>query len=108
MTDPKYRGKGYSRILMEAIMKEYEGKVDGIYLYANDSVLDFYPRFGFTKRDEYQYVKQIEISAERTVGNVSMESAEVEGDTLLLYAAWGAAFEQLKDYKFMLQAISHA
>ena len=59
MTDPAYRGKGYSRFLMEKIMKDYENKVDGIYLYANDSVLDFYPKFGFTKRKEFRYRKSV-------------------------------------------------
>ena len=59
MTDPDYRGKGFARALMEEVMKDYEGKVDGIYLYANDSVLDFYPKFGFQKAKEYQYTKQV-------------------------------------------------
>lgn len=59
MTDPAYRGKGYARFLMEEIMNEYEDKVDGIYLYANDSVLDFYPKFGFARRKEFQYRKSV-------------------------------------------------
>ncbi len=64
MTDSDHRGKGYARTLMEEIMKDYEGKVDGIYLFANDSVLEFYPKFGFKEVKEYQYSKEVTISNE--------------------------------------------
>nr|WP_307897013.1 GNAT family N-acetyltransferase [Clostridium botulinum] len=55
MTDEEYRGQGLCRTLMERVIKEWEDKCDLIYLFANDSVLDFYPKFGFDKCDEYQY-----------------------------------------------------
>ncbi len=55
MTDPEYRGQGLARHLMEEVMARYGGKCDGMYLYANDSVLDFYPKFGFQKAQEHQY-----------------------------------------------------
>lgn len=57
MTDKAYRGQGLSRYLMEKVIEEYIDKVDGIYLFANDQVLNFYPKFGFTKATEYQYSK---------------------------------------------------
>lgn len=63
MTDEEYRGRGLSRRLMEWIFKEYKGRADGIYLFANDSVLDFYPRFGFQVAKEYQYYKRYSGSA---------------------------------------------
>lgn len=47
MTDPDYRGRGYAKEIMDKIMEEYDGKVDGIYLFGNDSVVTFYPKFGF-------------------------------------------------------------
>ncbi len=72
MTDPEHRGKGYSRALMERILSDYEGKVDGIYLYGNDSVVDFYPKFSFIERKEYQYSKDVENSSERTAVPVPM------------------------------------
>ena len=59
MTRQDSRGQGLSRRLMEEIEKDYAGKVDGIYLFANDSVLDFYPKFGFKKAKEYQHWKEI-------------------------------------------------
>ena len=72
MTDDDYRGKGYARALMEEVMKDYDGKVDGIYLFANDSVLEFYPKFGFREAKEYQYSKEVTISGECTAQNVPL------------------------------------
>lgn len=55
MTSPDYRKQGLSRYLMGEILKDWEHKCDGIYLFANDTVLDFYPKFGFQPETEYQY-----------------------------------------------------
>lgn len=66
MTDPECRGRGYARLLMEKILEEFESDVDGIYLYANDSVTDFYPKFGFTERKEYCYSKDVDNDNERS------------------------------------------
>lgn len=54
MTDEKYKNKGLIRKLMDIILKEYE-EYDLIYLFANKSVLDFYPKFGFEKIVEGKY-----------------------------------------------------
>ena len=54
MTDYAYRNQGLSRYLMEKVIDEYDGKCDLIYLFANDSVLNFYPKFGFNVMNEYQ------------------------------------------------------
>ncbi len=37
---------------MEAVLADYGGKVDLMFLFANDSVLDFYPKFGFRQVPE--------------------------------------------------------
>ncbi len=58
MTDPAYRNKGLSRVLFDIIMEEYDGKVDLMYLYANATVRQFYPKFGFIQAQEYIYSKQ--------------------------------------------------
>lgn len=44
-TKEGHTGKGYSRILMEHILKKYNNTP--IYLSANEDVIDFYPKFGF-------------------------------------------------------------
>lgn len=55
MTDNAYRGQGLNREIMERIMAEYKGKVDGIYLFGNDDVVNYYPKFGFKPAKEYEY-----------------------------------------------------
>ena len=59
MTDPDYRNRGLSRKLMNEVFKDFKDNCDGIYLYGNDTVLDFYPKFGFITATEYQYTKPI-------------------------------------------------
>ena len=76
MTDPDFRGKGYSRLLMEKILSDYEDKVDGIYLFANDSVVDFYPKFGFVKGRETRFCKEVEVTSKNTAVQVPMSGKE--------------------------------
>jgi predicted GNAT family N-acyltransferase len=47
MTAAEYKGRGFSRQLMEHILAKFEKEYDIIYLFANNSVLEFYPKFGF-------------------------------------------------------------
>lgn len=59
MTKTAYRNKGLSRHIMEEILRDWKNNCDAIYLFANDTVLDFYPKFGFVKETEYQYTMPI-------------------------------------------------
>ncbi len=59
MTDKDYGGQGLSRYLMQRVIDEYKENSDGIYLFGNDSVINFYPKFGFIKSKQYQYSKDI-------------------------------------------------
>ena len=54
MTHPKYRGMGLSRFLMETVLQTWSDRCDGMYLFANETVLDFYPKFGFVRAEEAQ------------------------------------------------------
>lgn len=56
MTDPEYRMQGLGRALMECVLERYAAGADGVYLFANDSVLDYYPKFGFRPAVEYETV----------------------------------------------------
>lgn len=61
MTDPEYRGQGLSRFLMERVIAQWKPKSDLIFLFANDSVLDFYPKFGFTPAREYRHGIEVRV-----------------------------------------------
>ena len=58
MTAPEYRGRGLNRAIMEYIEREY-ADAEGIYLFANDTVVDYYPRFGFRPGRELAYRKAV-------------------------------------------------
>ncbi|WP_353095153.1 GNAT family N-acetyltransferase [Tissierella praeacuta] len=75
MTDEDYRGQGLSRALMEVVLKEWEDKCDLIYLFANDSVIDFYPKFGFNQYSEYQYsINKIKEDKSEKIRKMSMDN----------------------------------
>lgn len=46
-TISEYQNHGLSRQLMEYVINKYDPIGELIFLFANDSVLDFYPKFGF-------------------------------------------------------------
>lgn len=59
-TREEYRGKGFSRILLEHIIEKYRDVP--MYLYANETVLDFYPKFGFKSAYERLPVYECELN----------------------------------------------
>ncbi len=72
MTAPEHRGKGYGRAIMDYIEKTY-ADADGIYLFANDTVVDFYPRFGFRPAREMAYSKSFALTGENVAEQVPMD-----------------------------------
>lgn len=74
MTDVSHRKKGLCRRLLQQILADFECRCDGIYLFANDSVLDFYPRFGFLPAKEYQYTRKVTGTGKNQLQRVPMDS----------------------------------
>ena len=72
MTAPEHRGRGYGREIMEYIDREY-ADVDGIYLFGNDSVVDYYPKFGFRPGREIEYRKAVSQTGESKAVQVKMD-----------------------------------
>ena len=72
MTDPEYRGRGLSRAIMEAIEPALAA-ADGVYLFGNDGVVDFYPKFGFRPGVEREYWKNVDFRGENTARQVIMD-----------------------------------
>lgn len=70
MTAPDFRGRGLSRWLMEFILDAWIGRCDALYLFANDSVLDFYPKFGFSVQNETAYAWARPTMATSTVQSI--------------------------------------
>ena len=60
MTDESYQKKGLGRFLMERIQDDFKEKSDGMFLFANETVLDYYPKFGLVPVPEFIAVKQFD------------------------------------------------
>ncbi len=76
MTDEAYRNQGLIRKIMERIDEDYKGKVDGIFLFGGDDVIDFYPKFGFEKSKEFAYTKTVSVEKTATIENIPMQKKE--------------------------------
>ncbi|GAA4706957.1 GNAT family N-acetyltransferase [Brevibacillus fulvus] len=55
MTDPAYRNKGLANSLMQRVLADWDSPSTVLYLFANRTVLDFYPKYGFRPVPEQQY-----------------------------------------------------
>ena len=75
MTAERYRNRGYIRAIMEEIEKDIQD-ADGVYLFANDSVLEFYPKFGFASEKEFVYTKTLSQSGPCRMENIPMDISE--------------------------------
>lgn len=75
MTEEAYRRQGLIRRLMEEVEQDFK-EAYGIYLFANDTVLDFYPKFGFRKAEEYQYWRPVSGGNPCRVESVPMKNRE--------------------------------
>lgn len=51
-THPNHRGFGLSKQLLLKVLEEYHDQCDFIFLFANDTVLEYYPKFGFQLQAE--------------------------------------------------------
>ena len=91
MTCKSCRNQGLIRRLIQEIQKDYEGKADGWFLFANESVLDFYPKFGFRRSEEFEYVKAVTNEEEKSAISVPMKD---KSDYLKLQQAMKASCPQ--------------
>lgn len=83
MTDEDYRKNNLSQFLMEKVLEEWSTKCQFIYLYANGTVLDIYPKFGFCAVKEYAYSKQVEKKKE--LGDFEKLNMDLSSSRELLY-----------------------
>ena len=60
-TLPEYRNQGLSRELMNYVINKNRDKINFFFLFANETVLEFYPKFGFRSVQEYIFLKEMDI-----------------------------------------------
>lgn len=76
MTDENYQKLGLNRFLMERIILDFKDKIDGTYLFANETVLDYYPKFGLSpvlEFEHYQIKKNSEVTAKYKRGKLDLD-----------------------------------
>lgn len=73
-------------------------------LFANDSVLDFYPKFGFRKETEYQYSKKVSVEQEATVEQIPMYTKEQwkRLEDAALHNQFQSAFDMTKNIELYM------
>jgi len=103
-TLPEYRKQGLSKYLMDHVLNKYENSTDLFFLFANDTVLEFYPKFGFQRVIESIYKLESAIP----IPNFSVRKLNINNDTdfslikdllekrLILTSIFGAT-----DYQFI-------
>lgn len=74
MTRPDCRNRGYIRRIMEEIDRDFPER--GMYLFANDNVMKFYPKFGFVPGREYLYSRELENRGPCCLERFPMDSPE--------------------------------
>ena len=61
MTYPEYRGQGLAGSLMKYVLEKYQSETELIFLFANRTVLEFYPKFGFKPIRQNLFMKNIDM-----------------------------------------------
>ena len=76
MTDEAYRNRGLNKYLLLKVLEDWKDQADFIYLFANDTVLDFYPKFGFESLEEYQYSRPVNSDSTSEFRKLDMDNNE--------------------------------
>ena len=75
MTAPEHRNKGYIRRIMAEIERDIAG-ADGVYLFANDEVVEFYPKFGFVPNREFVWHREVSQAGDCVLEQIPMDAPE--------------------------------
>jgi GNAT superfamily N-acetyltransferase len=81
-TLPEYRNQNLSRRLMNYVLDKYKSRIDFFFLFGNETVLDFYPKFGFRSVDEKRFF--LESAFVKTEYSARRLNIKVEDDYKLL------------------------
>lgn len=86
MTHPEFRNQGLSKKLLNHIIEKYENETDFIYLFANKTVLNFYPKFGFENVQESSFSLYIADLKKQPVPTKTIRPLDIENlnDLLLM------------------------
>lgn len=95
MTDVDYRNKGLNKFLLGKVLDDWLMKSDLIYLFANSTVLNFYPKFNFKQVSEYEYSKNIAVTTGREKPEKLNMDLQSSRDMLHDYAKYSASYGKI-------------
>ena len=73
---PEWRGRGLQQQLMSDVLKRIDPR-DPVFLFANEDVLDFYPKFGFKRVTEWLFGIETDVEpAASSLRRLSVDSPE--------------------------------
>ena len=125
MTDEEYRNRGLAGRLMKEVLEDIESSCDMVFLFANQSALGFYPKFGFERQEQFLYsckltckgeaekIRKLDSNIEKDreilreyyeKGNPFSEIQETEDFGLLMFA-WGAFLRNCVAYLEQEEAV---
>jgi GNAT superfamily N-acetyltransferase len=85
MTHPDYRNKGLSRKLMEIVLEDFK-EADVFYLFANQSVLEYYPKFDFYSMEEVQFSMEFDGALVAAHSNIRKLDGRQKEDLAFIYS----------------------
>ena len=92
---PQWRGRGLQRRIMQSLLGSIDEK-DIVFLFANDTVLDFYPLFGFKRVIESVFAAEYDVKpASEPLRALSIDRAE---DLALLARVAAAAAPTTREF----------
>jgi predicted N-acetyltransferase YhbS len=92
---PQWRGRGLQRQIMQGLLGSIDEK-DIVFLFANDTVLDFYPLFGFKRAVESVFAAEYDVKpASEPLRALSIDRAE---DLALLARVAAAAAPTTREF----------
>lgn len=83
MTAPAFRNRGLIHFLMARVLADWGTKCDAVFLYANDSTLTFYPKFGFAAAREYRHTLPIQADGARHITRTLIAGVSTDRNLLL-------------------------
>jgi hypothetical protein len=85
MTDINYRNRGLCKYLLNRVIHEWKNGCDMIYLFANNSAIELYPKFGFYPAQEYVHsTEKLLVGARADIVKLNM-SLEKDQERVINY-----------------------
>lgn len=107
-THPDHRGQGLSRRLLSSVLDDVAGRP--VILFGNERVVDFYPRFGFTRIDQSRFSAPADVAPSHAAPTLDLDKPEDRAwlsDLCRRARAPGTAFSARDYYSVLLWHLTY-